>query len=279
MFGEVENTCAPVRMLAAARIRIFKDAFAVEFCQAVGIRAEVGRHPVKDDSNPGCMQLVDHVHKIVGSAVAGCRSIIARDLISPGPVEGVLRDTHQLDMGKFHFLQILYDPVRKLSVGIEAVTAVRMLHPGADVALIDRDRLLIGVLLAALVHPPAVCPVEIGDIRCFRCRAGTELCRVRKGICFINFCSVLCCNAVLIEHSGFDPGDEQCPDPAVIQLCHGTLFLIPVVKISNHMHRERIRGPYSKEEPFLSLLNRGMRTQFFIDVIMCSISEQIGICL
>ena len=83
VFAEIENTCAPVRVFAAAGIRIFEDAFAVELGQAVGIRAEVRRYPVQDDADPGVVQLVDHIHEVIGRAITGSRCIIPCYLIAP----------------------------------------------------------------------------------------------------------------------------------------------------------------------------------------------------
>ena len=79
-------------------------------------------------------------------------------------------------MGITQFLQILYDPVCKLSVGIESVAAVRMFHPGTDMALIDRQRLLVGILFAALVHPACIRPAESGDVHSPGRSTRSELC-------------------------------------------------------------------------------------------------------
>ena len=83
MLAEIENTGAPVRVLTAAGIRIFKNALAVKLRQAMRIRAEVRRHPVQNDADSGIVQLVDHVHEVVRCAIAGCRCIIASNLVAP----------------------------------------------------------------------------------------------------------------------------------------------------------------------------------------------------
>ncbi len=90
VLGEVENSGTPVGVFAAAGIRIFKDALTVESGKAVCIRAEVRRHPVQNNADSGIVQLVDHIHEVIGCSIARCRRIVTRDLISPGAVEGVL---------------------------------------------------------------------------------------------------------------------------------------------------------------------------------------------
>ena len=68
----------------------------------------------------------------------------------------MLGNADQFDVGIAEFFQIFNDTIRKLSVIVEAVSAVRMLHPGTDVALINCQRLLVGILFAALVHPARI---------------------------------------------------------------------------------------------------------------------------
>ena len=279
MLAEIENTGTPVGMFAAAGIRIFKDALTVESCKTVCIRAEVRGHPVQDNADSGIVQLVDHIHEVIGCSVARCRRIVTRDLISPGAVEGVLGNADQLDMGIAELLQILYDAVSEFSVVIEPVSAVRMFHPRTDMALVDRQRLLIGVLFAALVHPARIRPAETGDIRGFGCSTGPEFRRICKGIGLIDFAAVLGSNAVLIQFSRTDSGDEQRPDTAVIELLHGIFFFVPVIECTNHRDRFGIRCPDSKEKSFFSILFGRMSAKLPVNVIMRSVSEKIRICL
>ena len=153
-FTQVKDLGAPVRVLAAAGVRIFKDAAAVKFGKAVGIRAEVGGNPVKDNADTCFMQGVDQVHEILGLAVSGGRRVVACDLIAPGAVERMLGNTHQLYVGKRNVLEVFDQSVRKLTVVIETVRgSVGMFHPGTDMALIDGQLGLVGILFGAVLHP------------------------------------------------------------------------------------------------------------------------------
>ncbi len=182
-------------------------------------------------------------------------------------------------MGIAKLLQILHDAVSEFSVGVETVPAVRMFHPRTDMALVDCQRLLIGVLFAALVHPARISPAEAGDIRGFGCGTGSEFRRIRKGIGLVDLAAVLGSNAVLIQLSRSDSGDEQRPDTAVIELLHGKFFFVPVIECTNHGDRFGIRCPDSKEKSFFSILFGRMSAKLPVNVIMRAVSEKIRICL
>jgi len=92
----VEHAGAPAQMLALARVLVLIAARAVEVAQTVGVLAEVGGHPVEDDGHALLVHLVHKVHEVLGRAVAARRGKVARDLIAPGRVEGILGDGHQL---------------------------------------------------------------------------------------------------------------------------------------------------------------------------------------
>ena len=62
----VEDQCAPVGMLAPARVVVLVEMRAVEEGEAVRIPREVGRHPVEDDPDAALMQAVDEGHEVVG---------------------------------------------------------------------------------------------------------------------------------------------------------------------------------------------------------------------
>ena len=102
--AEVEDLGAPVRVLSPPRVRILIDALTVKLCEAMGIRAEVGRYPVEDDADMGLVERIHQVHEVLRGAIAGGRCIVARHLIPPGAVEGMLQDAHQLHMGELHLL-------------------------------------------------------------------------------------------------------------------------------------------------------------------------------
>ena len=157
---QIEDPGAPVGMLSAARIGIFIDAGPVKFRKTESVGAEVRGHPVKDHADTMLVERIYQVHEILGMSVSGCGSIVTCHLVSPGSVEGMLGNTHEFHMCEFHDTQVLDETVSKLSVIVETFRgSVGMLHPGADMALVDHQRLAIGILAGAGLHPARVAPL------------------------------------------------------------------------------------------------------------------------
>ena len=61
-------------------------------------------------------QMVDEIAEVVRSAVAAGGREIARGLIAPGQVEGVLGDRQQFDVGEAHVLHIGCQPMGQFAV-------------------------------------------------------------------------------------------------------------------------------------------------------------------
>ena len=146
-------------------------------------------------------------------------------------------------------------------------------------AFINSQRLLVGVLFAALVHPACISPAETGDIRGLGRGTRTKLRRISKGVGLVDLAAVLCRNAEFINLSCANAGDEQRPDAAVIELCHGMFLFIPFIEVTDHMDCFGIRRPYGKEKTFFSILFGRMGTKLFINIIVSAISKEVRICL
>ena len=258
---------------------MFKNASPVKFSQSVGISSKMGGYPVQYDTHPRPVERIYQIHKILRASVPGGRCIIARNLIAPGTVEGMLRNTHQLHMGIFHFLQILYQPVCKLTIIVKALRAVRMLHKGADVALINCHGFPVHILFILLIHPFGVLPFKAGKIRDHRRGTGAILRIVGKGIRLIQLSAVPCGNQELIHISLLRLRNKQPPDSYRSQLFHGMAPLVPPIKASDHMDRLGIGRPHSEINSVLFVLTGQMGTQLFVDIIVGSLGKQILICL
>ena len=100
----IENLGAPVRMLAQPWVWMLKDALPVKLAQPVGIRGKMCGHPVQNHTYACPVQLVYQIHEILRGSVPGRGRVITRHLVAPGAVEGMLRNAHQLHVGKLHFL-------------------------------------------------------------------------------------------------------------------------------------------------------------------------------
>src|SRR5262249_50804254 len=98
------------------RIRVLIQMRTIEPGEPVTIGREMRWHPVQNHSESLLMKVVDEVHEVLRRAVAGCRRKIARGLISPGTVEGMLCDRHELDMREGKIAQVFGQSMRKLAV-------------------------------------------------------------------------------------------------------------------------------------------------------------------
>ena len=103
----IVDQSAPVRMGTLPRILVFIYAGAVKAGQSMGIPRKMRRYPIQDHADPLLMHIVHEIHEIIRSSVAAGRRIISGHLISPGLIERMLHDRHQLHMGISHLFYVL----------------------------------------------------------------------------------------------------------------------------------------------------------------------------
>ena len=84
--------------------------------QPLLVLAEVPRYPVHDDADAVRMSRVDEIAEIVGRAVTARHGKVARRLIPPRPVIGVLAKRHELDVGIVHLLDVADELIRHIAV-------------------------------------------------------------------------------------------------------------------------------------------------------------------
>jgi len=132
----VEYIALPVGVKALLRIGMLKEMGPVEVSKAVLVAREVGRHPVEDHTDAVLMQMVDEIHHVLRTSVPARRSKVPGCLVSPGTVEGVLHDGHELHMREARVLQVLRQIGRHLPVGERTVVLLRHPAPGTEVELI-----------------------------------------------------------------------------------------------------------------------------------------------
>ena len=104
---EVEDAGVPVGVDALARISMLEEMGPVEEPDPVLIVREMRRDPVQNDPNPGLVKAVDQVHEVLRRPVAAARSEVARGLIAPRAVEGMLHQGKKLDVREAQSAQVL----------------------------------------------------------------------------------------------------------------------------------------------------------------------------
>ena len=112
----IEDQRAPVLMLALTWISMFKERRSIELGQPMLVLREVTRHPVHDDAKPGLMTAVHELAELVwiSKTARGCK--ITRDLVSPGTIEGMLGEPHQLQVREAETFCIRDQLIRQLAI-------------------------------------------------------------------------------------------------------------------------------------------------------------------
>ena len=161
----VEDRAVPVGVEALAGVGVLVEMGAVEAGEAVGIGGEVRRDPVQDDADPALVESVDHRHEVARGPVARGRREVAERLVAPAPVEGMLHDRQELDVGEAVCAHVVGEGIGEVAVVGESGSLREVATPRAQVHLVDRHGRVEGDARTPLGHPRVVAPlvVDRGD--------------------------------------------------------------------------------------------------------------------
>ena len=237
----IEDQCAPLRVLGHAALLALKERRTVEHGKPVRVLREVGRYPVHNDADAGLVHGIDEVLEVVGVAVSRGRGVVARDLIAPGAVIGVLRNGHDLHMGIAHV-----GAVGREGVGDRAVAvAAGDLAPGAEMQLVNAHGIRHEVALCALTEEFLVAPGVV-LLRPDKRRVLLAVLRIGgEGVALEEAGAVPGVDAEFIVCAVGQLVHKQHPDVALDAL-HGRIVPGPVVEVSNEGHAPGVRGPDEK---------------------------------
>ncbi len=208
----VEDGTLPLGMETQPRVRMLVEMRAVESREAVRIVREVRRHPVEDHADAGLVQRVDEVHAILRRAVARGGREVARGLVSPGAVERMLGDGHELHVREAHLRHVVGE--MRGDVAIVRQRPVRA-PPRSQVKLVDAQGRVHRVVLVARAHPLLVAPFVIEAPRARR--AGRCHFRVeRERVCTILLRALARRDGELVRVARSNSGDIGLPDARVV---------------------------------------------------------------
>ena len=91
---------------------------SIESGETVIVAWEVGGHPVEQHADAVQVTVVHKILKIVGCPEPAGWRVVSEDLISPGLIEGVFGDGHQLEMREPHLLCVVYELVGEISLSL-----------------------------------------------------------------------------------------------------------------------------------------------------------------
>ena len=247
----IEDECAPFLMLADTRILVLVTGRTVEAHQTFLILREMRRYPVENDRDSVLMEMIHEEFKICRCAEPAGHRIVAYDLISPGIIQRMLEDRHELYMRVPHLLTILRQILRNLTVVHEI--SVFMPLPGSQMHFVDRDRTRC-TRMDTLACESLIVPGVIIRIIKDRCIGRSRLTVTRIRIDLIYFRSVRSVDMVLIPVPLLRPDDIGFPDTRIPDLIHVICFRIPVVKISDYTDCLRMGRPHPEQEALLPVI-------------------------
>src|SRR5579864_6873824 len=85
VLSEVENIALPVWMVSFLGVRVLVQGCAVVVCEAISVRWEVARDPVKNYAKPSSMELVDQMHEVFWETKPAGGREITKGLVAPRP--------------------------------------------------------------------------------------------------------------------------------------------------------------------------------------------------
>ena len=232
---EVEDERAPVRMLTALRVGMLVERRAVEAPEGPGVLGEVGGHPVDEHADARLVQGVDEEAQVVRRPEARGGSEVGRDLVAPGPAEGVLCHREELHVGKALLDHVGGELGRELPV-------VEARPPGSEMHFVDRHRRLELIRGGAGDKPVGVVPCVITgehDRAGGRRHLGGEC----EGVGLLAPDAVAAEDGELVDGAVADARDEDLPDTGRAEAAHRMRLAIPVVETAGHAHAHRVGCP------------------------------------
>ncbi len=190
----------------------------------------------------------------------------------------MLGNAHKLNVCISHVFDIGCKSLCKFFIRIEAfriVVRVRMLHPGARMHLIDRERLLLRRILETFLHPCRIRPFKAVDIRYSGGCSRTFLHPVAVRVCFVKLSAVSGVDQVFVKVSFFDFRNKYLPYAHIGYLFHRIGSAVPSVEITDNGYASCVRCPYREPYSVPAVLIRQMGTHFFEYLVVCRLSEQV----
>ena len=274
----VEDLRAPVAVLAQPGVGMLVEVRPVEVAQAVGIVGEVGRHPVEDHAVAVPVQVVDEVDEVVRRAVPRGRREVADRLISPAPVERMLGDRQELDVGEMGMVEMGDQLLGQLAIVEEPVALLSLPLPGPEMDLVDRHRLVECLPNAAMRDPILVTPGEVGDVPDDRGRLGANLRRESVGVGLLDQVAVVpALDLELVDLAVAEVRDEDLPDAGRAPVAHRVASAVPVIEVPDHAHPLGVGRPDREMDAAEALVHPEVSAEPLVVPIVGSLAEQVQI--
>ena len=270
----------PVEMEAEARVGVLVQVGAIEIAEPVRIGRKMARHPVQQQADAAGMAAVDEARERRRIAVAAGRGEQPDRLVAPRAVERILRDRQQLEMGEAHLGDVRHQPLGELVVGEIAVALLGHAHPGAEMALVDRDRRVARARRRARGQPRAIRPGRLAEPVHDRGGARRMLGGKGEGVRLERQQSAPgTLDLVLVHLAAVDPRDEQLPHAAFDAFAHGMAPAVPAVEGADHGHPLRVRRPHQERDAGDAVQLHRVRAEPFVQPEVIAFGDEIGVQL
>ena len=246
------------------------------------------------------MARIDKVHELLRVAVARRGGVVAGRLVTPGTIEGMLHERHDLDMRVSHVAHVVHELHRQVVVGVKlaalrgegihgagvvavlvglALRRVAMALPRANMHLVDVKGLRHVVMAGTALEPCGVVPLVAieGPQHAGGTRGAFGLKGVRIGL--VELFALVGLYEILIELALLGARYKAFPDSARMHGHQWVGLLIPVVKFTNDMDTLYIGRPNAKAPAARTVLRVGMRAHLFPAALPHTNAKQIDIVL
>ena len=256
-----------VRLIQVAPIKVTETRI---------ILAEVPRHPVHDYADACLMCLINEITQVIRRTETAGSGIIAGSLIAPGAFIRVLTERHELDMGVVHFLGIVHQLFRHITIG--QLIALRGAAPGAQMHLVGQHRLAVGLGALLLLLPLSILPLIVVHIIDTGGSSRSHLCMISIRVSLHDMrAAMLRHDGILVNIPLLDTRNEDFPYLAIVNLGHLVDTGVPVIELADYADLFGIWSPYRKAHAFLPVFLGQMRSQHLIGSAVSTLMKQKSI--
>ena len=273
----VEDEAVPVGVKALAPVAVLVEVRAVEVADRVLVGREVRWDPIEDHAEAALVQMIHQEHEVLRRPVSARRREVARGLVAPRSVEGVLHDRQQLDVGEPRRGGVVGEQGRDFAITERAVVLVGHASPRAQVHLVDRLRCIERVSPALRRHPLAVAPFVVErphDRRRVRRHLAVE--RDRIGLVDL-VATVPRTEVVLVARPVAQLGDEPFPDAGRRAGAKRVAGGLPAVEVADHRNHRGVRRPYGEDRPVHSVDDGRMCAELVGEAEMRALVEEVEV--
>ena len=170
---------APLMVVSLFLILVFIKMRAIPTIQSGFVFGIMGRHPIKNDSQPFLMTPVHEPHEFMRCPIPGSRRKIPCYLIPPRRIIRIFHHRHKLQMGISHFLYVRNQHLRKLTI------RCHFLSKATEMYLIYTKRSGLQRRFFSIFHESSIIPDKTFYIEVLRCGFRPFFTMKSVGVCFI----------------------------------------------------------------------------------------------